>query len=135
MTLKYLRLAPESGLPHLTEGSAFRAIIIADSQTSSAWRGKVSQWLAATECCYLQAWGVACEQWHDAMDDAIVSYDKSFADKLVITTWHADETLEDVFWFAKHCASHPVHTLQCTLLIHVAETDKREELRLAYAAA
>ena len=48
-----------------------------------------------------------------------------------MTTWHNDETLESVFWFAGGCAFHPTVELRDTLIIHVAHEDREAEfLRL-----
>ena len=43
-------------------------------------------------------------------------------DQLVIATSHPRESLDEVFWYAKHTALHPCDPLEDVWLIHVAET-------------
>jgi hypothetical protein len=52
---------------------------------------------------------------------------------LVITTWHEDELLKDVFWFAKHTATHPCCKLDNALLLHLAATQSEQEFGALYA--
>lgn len=44
--------------------------------------------------------GKDCELWHDVMDEIFVSDGKE-RDFFMITTWHTDETLDEVIEFAK----------------------------------
>ncbi len=44
--------------------------------------------------------GKDCEFWHDIMDDFYIGYGEE-RDFLMITTWHTNETLNDVIEFAK----------------------------------
>ena len=44
--------------------------------------------------------GKDCELWHDIMDEIFVGFGKE-RDFLMITTWHNDETLDNVVQFAK----------------------------------
>jgi hypothetical protein len=84
------------------------------------------------------AWGRECESWHDSVDEANLErfdYEDFPEEELVMTTWHEDEDLEEVFWFSKNCAKHPVLTLRETLIIHVSEVEKRNELEGLYANA
>lgn len=60
---------------------------------------------------------------------------KSPDDQFVMTTWHADEPLSEVFWFAKHSAFHPTIDLEQTILVHVAATAKEQEFVQAYNEA
>ncbi|UUZ47406.1 hypothetical protein LP420_29540 [Massilia sp. B-10] len=54
---------------------------------------------------------------------------------LVLTTWHDDDALEEVFQFAKNCAFHPAATLESTIILHISQEERSEELLRAYAAA
>lgn len=45
--------------------------------------------------------GKDCELWHDAMDELIVGDGTTELDFDMMTTWHTDETLDDVIEFAK----------------------------------
>jgi hypothetical protein len=55
---------------------------------------------------YFCAWGSNCEAVHDAVDrcDIEKGPETRHADYIVMTTWHADESLEEAFWFFKVCA-------------------------------
>ena len=51
----------------------------------------------------MMAWGEDCSMWDDAVDWAnleVHNYTEIPTDKSVMTTWHEDESLADVFWFA-----------------------------------
>lgn len=45
--------------------------------------------------------GKDCELWHDIMDGLFVGYGEE-RDFLMITTWHDDESLDEVIEFAKN---------------------------------
>jgi hypothetical protein len=44
-------------------------------------------------------WGPDCEQTHDLIDEMVVA-DGSDPDRFLMTSWHADETLDDAREFA-----------------------------------
>jgi len=49
---------------------------------------------------YLCAWGPGCERVHDIFDEVEVQLEASRpADSVVMTTWHAEDTIEDALWF------------------------------------
>jgi hypothetical protein len=52
-----------------------------------------------------------------------------------MTTWHDDDDLDEVFWFSKYSAGHPVHVLSDTLILHVSDTDKEKQFKELYAFA
>ena len=82
-------------------------------------------------CLYLCAWGVECEQWHDSADWAHLDqsdYKEVPEEKLVVTTWHENESLEDFFFFVRVSAAHPVVDLRRTVIIHIADQDRESEL-------
>jgi hypothetical protein len=54
---------------------------------------------AAWVCC----WGPDCERFHDCFDEADVVVNGHASDsRVLMTTWHVDESLEDALWFALH---------------------------------
>jgi hypothetical protein len=57
-------------------------------------------------CAYLCAWGPDCERVHDIMDERVVGENppESYIG-CVMTTWHADESLEEALWFLLFCTS------------------------------
>ncbi|MEM7171312.1 MAG: hypothetical protein AAF530_14160 [Pseudomonadota bacterium] len=129
----YLRLKIGENLPDLSDLRPFAAIVVIDEKSDQAWQSKVSAWLVASGCHYALTWGEQCEAWHDAIDWASIDYftmtQKS--DFFVMTSWHAKEPLEDVFFFAKRCAV-PVGQraiLENTVLLHLSKKDRGEEFR------
>ncbi|MCB9870138.1 MAG: hypothetical protein H6837_09795 [Planctomycetes bacterium] len=60
----------------------------------------IAEQVLASGCVYLCAWGPGCERVHDIFDEILVGKDPDPADdSVVMTTWHADESLEDALWF------------------------------------
>jgi hypothetical protein len=149
-TVNYLHLLPDGSLPHMMDSVPFMAILIADEEVSQMWLWDTSRWLVEAGCRVLLAWGKDAEVWSEAVDDAAVEAmddanpaagpaagaDGELAeDRVVVTTSHEDEELEDLFWFARHRAAHPALTLNKTLIVHVAARARREKLEAAWAAA
>ncbi len=134
----YLHLAPGAALPPFEGARNFKAILIVEAAVDELWQCELSRRLAASTCRCLMAWGTDCEAWHDALDEAKLEafdYEEVPEDESLTTTWHAEEELEEVFWFAKNCASHPVHQMKDVVIVHIAERARREELEALYAAA
>lgn len=48
---------------------------------------------------YVCAWGPDCERVHDCFDEIIASKALESSDKVIMTTWHSKEGLEDALWF------------------------------------
>jgi hypothetical protein len=56
--------------------------------------------LLQLRCAYFCAWGPACERVHDAMDERVVGDTPPESTVgCVMTTWHADEPMEQAFEF------------------------------------
>jgi hypothetical protein len=54
---------------------------------------------------FLSVWGPDCERFHDICDEAIVSRNPDETERnVIITTWHAKESLNEAVWFFLHCA-------------------------------
>ena len=82
--------------------------------------------------------GKECEKWHDAIDWAVLEtfdFGDIPDDKFVMTTWHADEPISEALWYAENCASHPDVELKQTVLLHIAEEAKGDEMLAIYAAS
>lgn len=136
-TLRYLHLTPDSDFPTLEELSPFKAILIIEADVAEMTMWETSRALVAAGCLYASAWGNQCEAWHDAIDDAFLeatNYEDVAPEQAVTTTWHEDEELGEVFWFAKHRAVHPAE-LRATLILHIAEAPRRDELEAAWRDA
>ena len=134
----YLHLRPEVELPALVLPRPFRAVLVLESRVGSAWQACVSRWLVDAGGLYALAVGAECSSWDDSIDEANIEKFE-FGDippnQFVMTTWHDDEPLSEVFWFAKENANHPAEELQATVLLHISAVPREAELLASYAAA
>jgi hypothetical protein len=129
--VKYLRLSPGDTLPTISDVPFFKAVVVIESDVPEIWQWELSRWLVSSGCRYMLAWGKECQSWAESVDEAnqeAFNYEDIPEDALVITTSHEDEDLDEVFWFAKHRALHPAHDLQHTVIVHVSDVDRRNEL-------
>ncbi|HEX7821826.1 MAG TPA: hypothetical protein VF463_14550 [Sphingobium sp.] len=127
MKLDYLHLPPDHPPPSVT-ARPYRAVLIAEQAVSEGWRNDVASWLVETGCLYFIAWGVACEAWHDAVDWAnlnVFDFGDIPDDRFIMTTWHDKEPLSEALWFAGNCASHPSVEFTDTVIVHVAQDERR----------
>ncbi len=137
MELKYVHLGPNEAPPQLPTG-LLRVVIVSETTCSDDWRNSTARWLVDGGCLYAVAWGKECEKWHDAVDWAVLEtfdYGDIPDDKFVMTTWHTDEPLSEALWFAGNCAFHPDVELKQTILLHVANEAKEDEMIAAYAGS
>lgn len=128
---KYLHLAPGSALPRLECDSPFKAIVVIDAEVTDDWQNTVSNWLVQSGCRYMLAWGKKCCEWDTSVDLANLrafGFGEIPDDEFVMTTWHAEEPLQEVFWFAGHAAEHPSLALECIYIIHVALNERLAEM-------
>ena len=137
MVPEYLHLPPEStppAIPHLP----FRAVVVVDEQVTDGWRALVSEWLVAIGCLYMMAWGDECSLWNDSVDCAnIDAFDNGDIpeDRFVMTTWHDDQPLTEAFWFAEHCAQHPIVEFDATLILDITSKARGAEVIALYTAS
>ena len=113
-------------------------MVVLEGGCSPAWQDEVSDWLVGSGCLYMMAWGPGCRSWDDSVDWAnLTAFD--FADipddRFVMTTWHENEPLEEVFWFAGFCAFHGDVDLRSTIIVHVASRDLGDEMLDRFRAA
>lgn len=85
------------------DGMDFALLIIANDPTVTAEeRSVISREVIDQGCRYAVCAGDKCSIWHDDIDIAFISTDPDFNppdDRFVTTTWHDDESLEEVFEF------------------------------------
>ena len=109
-----------------------------EAEVSSQWQMVVSKWLVQSGCLYSMAWGMRCSSWDDSVDMANIEHFNFEAipeDKFVMTTWHEDQSLADVFGFCKNHAIHHTVDLRATVLLHISIQERESELMAAYADA
>ena len=138
MIARYLQLKAESELPDISALSPFRAVIVIDEIVTSEWQTRVSNWLVKSGCLYMMAWGIDSSTWDNSVDIANLQefdYEDIPEDKFVMTTWHEEESLREVFWFSKNNAFHPTVHLSNTLILHVSSKNKEKDFLSKYADA
>jgi hypothetical protein len=121
----YRQIAPGSALPDVSKLAPFKAVVILEADYSQEWQAEVSKWLVAEGCRYLMAWGANCSSWDDSVDAADIAAGGLDDDsKFLLTTWHADETLESVFWYSQFCANFSYGEIELTnaLILHISES-------------
>lgn len=136
--IRYLHLTPDSDLPALEGLSHFKAVLVVEADVAEMTMWETSRWLVESGCALALAWGKECEAWREAIEDAsleAVNYEDVPDEQKLIVTAHEDEELGEAFWFARHRAAHPAHDLRATLILHIADTPRREELEAEYRDA
>ena len=86
----------------------------------------------------MMAWGINCSSWNDSVDMANMEkfgFDEIPDDNFVMTTWHDDEPLEEVFWFSKNSAFHPTIKISHTALFDVSISNRESEIMTVYLGA
>jgi hypothetical protein len=85
----------------------------------------------------MMAWGIDATTWDTSVDIAnIDAYPEGIPDEhFVLTTWHDDEPLSEVFWFSGFCGIHPDVEIIATLILHICEQPREAEMVSAYIEA
>lgn len=136
--IEYVQIHSESKLPDISNLAPFRTVIIVEEVVTQDWREKVSSWLVHSGCLYMNAWGTDCDEWDTSVDIANIEMFEPKdipEDAFVVTTWHDNEPLEEVFWFAKHLAHHSTVKILNTVLLHISAANIEQELITKYNQA
>lgn len=136
--IKYVHLKPGADLPDVSRLRPFKAIVVVEESVTPEWQAKVSAWLISSGCLYMMAWGRECSSWDDSVDMAnIEAFNCEDIPEIsaVMTTWHENESLSEVFWFAKHSAEHPVLPLHNLVIVHVSAAESLRLLTTEYENA
>jgi hypothetical protein len=138
--VRYLRLEPNADIPPYDGPKPFAAIVAIEADVTREWQWQVSRWLVDTGCLYMLAWGRDCSSWDDSVDYANLetfSYGDIPEERSVMTTWHENETLSEVFDFVKRHMKPASDTVQLrdTVLLHISSIEKGQQYALLFAAA
>lgn len=123
-------------MPDICALAPCRGVLIVEAAVLPTWQAVVSEWLVRSGCLYTMAWGPGCSSWDDSVDMANIEqfdFKEIPESKFVITTWHDDQPLSEVFWFCKNNAFHPSVELRNTLLLHIAANSNEQKMLGAYA--
>lgn len=134
----YVQLPSNSEPPDISSFSPFKAIVVIDEEVDQEWQNKISDWLVVSDCKYMMAWGLECSSWDDSVDWACIAQHEQAGftkEQCVTTTWHKNETLNEVFFYAKHVANHEAFQLDNLLVIHISALNKESEFREIYKDA
>jgi hypothetical protein len=97
----------------------------------------LAQSLLALGASYFVCWGPGCERAHDLIDGATLLVDPPIPDNSVImTTWHADESLDEALFFVL-CSAWPDPAFEnstgCTLAVSVGNAQVASQIRSAFS--
>lgn len=137
MTVTYVHLKPGQD-PLVLTTTESKCVVVIEDQVSDAWRNILSTWIVDCGCLYMMAWGKDCSAWDDSVDCAGLEkfdFEDGPPESLVMTTWHENESLEEVFRFSKTHAEHPTVALMQTVILHIAAASREDELLRMYEAA
>jgi len=84
----------------------FVLVVVADTRDEEE-RALVetAQTLVRAGASYVCCWGPDCKRFHDCFDEAdLMVNGEGPSDHRLVTTWHKDEPLEEVLWFAINTA-------------------------------
>ena len=77
--------------------------------------------------------GIDCTLWDDSVDFAhleIHDWGDIPDDQFVMTTWHDDETLSDVFWNANMAIFHPPEvSINHLVILDITDKARENEMR------
>lgn len=133
-TVEYLHLPAGSDLPQ-SRYLPRRTIVLIEQEVSEAWQDQVSDWIVRSGCLYMMAWGQDCSSWDDSVDYATLrkfDFDEVPDGDFVMTTWHTDDTLEEVFDYDLLCAFHPTIELPLVTIVHIAPSANRDSILRTY---
>jgi len=139
LTPRYIHLEPTtSSFKNLEIISPFAAVVVIDAKVHSNWRKNVSDWLVEKGCLYMMAHGDECSLWDDSVDTAnleVYNGSKIPYHKFVTTTWHDNDSLEDVFYFAKECALPFSPHIKNIVIFDITEVSREQIILSRYEDA
>ena len=126
----YLRLEPpyETRIPGVR--SPFVTIVFAcDPEINADEQANISAQLVSRDCRYVLAWGINASSWDDSVDWAFISTDPNFdppRERHVMTTWHDNETIDDVVSFALMNTNFDSHEFHDYLALMIGNSPEIE---------
>jgi hypothetical protein len=134
--MEYVQLSSSCELPDISHFGKFKSVVIVEEKVSEIRQYEISKWLVNSGCLYMMAWGIEASSWDTSVDLANIEQFENAEipdESLVLTTWHDDELLSEVFEFAKFSALHSYHELK-SIIVHISSINKESELRSVYNA-
>ncbi|GHB74153.1 hypothetical protein GCM10008107_24380 [Psychrosphaera saromensis] len=134
--MEYVQLSGLCELPDISCFGKFKSIVVVEEEVSELRQNQISKWLVDSGCLYMMAWGVEASSWDTSVDLANIAQFENAEipdESLVLTTWHDDELLFEVFEFSKFSAFHRYHELN-PIIVHLSSINKESEFRSVYNA-
>ena len=128
--VEYIHLPAGSEMPTIVP-TPRRVIVLTEQAVDTSWQDAVSRWIVKSGCLYMMAWGRDCSTWDDSVDHAILAqfdYGDVPDDAFVMTTWHDNEPLHEVFFHARMCAFHPTIKMPLLTILDVREEARESEI-------
>ncbi len=88
---------------HFSDEKFVCAIFANDPTISVDEQNTISNQIIKSTCRYAVCAGYKCSSWDDSIDFARITNDPNFSppdEDFVMTTWHENETVAEVLWFA-----------------------------------
>jgi hypothetical protein len=101
-------------------------------------RAVVIKALLDSDCRYVVSGGATCERWHDEVDGAYIArtLDAKTDERFVMTSWHTDESVENVAFFFVWNSNFDEHDFRRFLVLQVGSArSEAENLRDAVTKA
>jgi hypothetical protein len=134
--VEYIHLASGSELPRVSH-TPRRVMVLIEQDVERTWQDDVSSWIVESGCLYMMAWGRDCISWDDSVDHANLEhfhYGEIPDDSFISTTWHTNEPLGQVFFYAHACAYHPTIELPLLTILDIRETPREAAILGLYEA-
>ena len=113
------------------DGDAFVCILFNnDPSILNEEQNSISDELIAVNCRYAVCAGINCESLHDAIDWAYIFSSKNFSpstETMVMTTWHENESIDDIIYFGLNCTNFDHHNFRKYLILFIGIKDGLEE--------
>jgi len=107
------------------DGNDFVALIVNnDQQISTSDQNAISLALVKFGCRYAVCMGHNCSTWDDSVDFANMELDPELTpEKFVMTTWHADDSVDSIANFFLNCTSFNDNTFDNFLVLSIGRND------------
>lgn len=87
----------------------------------------VADSLISSGCLYVVCTGKDCETWHDTIDEISVMKNVEEGEtKLIMTSWHENDSIEEVIWFWLNLTDFDNITFENYLALVVGESKEIE---------
>jgi len=109
-----------------------------DRQVPTEEQAALAEQIVASGCRYVCCSGIACSNWHDAVDLAFIATDPNYHppdERFIMTTWHERESVSDVAWFALHSTSFNDFVAERFLFVLLSPEPSRAEEFVAAVSA